>query len=360
MRFTASFSLTNSTPATPMTDAVEPAKVWSELAAAIPEGKVGWMRRRMRTAGARVHLAVDAQSRRPSVMLDVPLALVPGLGDLQRTAGLSVTLKHPEDVSDTQRALAVELADIEFLDLFAVFCADLVSRLATCHHAQDAATVLRGRLARWQEFLAAVKEGLGRHAVVGLFGELTFLVEEVVPAAGIGMIVAWTGADRQPQDFVVPDLCAVEVKTSASQQLQQVRINGERQLDATGLPVLFLLCIRLEQVAAGGKSLPELVNALRETAEGHGELRSALDMRLALAGYRDRDASRYGQFRFIVAETRVYEVAEGFPRITPADMPSGTSDVSYTLDLKLCSFYLRDRSQLRFFISQLQRVESSK
>lgn len=337
-----------------MTEAVEPAKVWSELASAIPAGKVGWMRRRIQTAGARVHLAVDAQSRRQSVMLDVPLALVPGLGDLQRTAGLSVTLKHPEDTPDSQRALAVELADSEFLDLFTVFCGDLISRLAICHHAQDGAAVLLARLGRWQEFLAAATEGLGRQALVGLFGELTFLLEEVVPATGIGMIVAWTGADRKPQDFVVPAICAVEVKTSTSPQLQQVRVNGERQLDGTGLQVLFLLCIRLEQVAAGGRSLPELVASLRQAADGHGELRSAVDMRLGLAGFRDRDAGRYDQLRFVVAESRVYEVTGGFPRITPAELPSGTSGVSYALELKQCSAYLRERAQLRKCLGQLQ------
>jgi hypothetical protein len=287
-------------------------------------------------------------------MLDVPLALVPSLGDLQRTSGLSVTLKHPEDIPDSQRALAVELADIDFLDLFAVFCGDLVSRLAACQHAQDGAAVLLARLARWQEFLTAAREGLGRHALVGLFGELTFLLEDVVPAAGIGMVVSWTGAERQPQDFVVPAFLAVEVKTTASPHLQQVRINGERQLDTTGLRSLFLLCIRLEQVTAGGRSLPELVDRLREAVDGQSELRSALDMRLGLAGYRDRDASRYDPLRFIVAESRIYEVADGFPRITPLAMPAGTSDASYAVDLKLCSAYIRDRSQLRTTLRQLQ------
>lgn len=311
------------------------------------------MRRRIQTAGARVHLAVDAQSGRQSVMLDVPLALVPGFGDLQHTSGLTVTLKHPEDVPDTQRALAVELADSEFIDLFAVFCGDLISRLATCQHAQDGAAVLLARLGRWQEFLATAKEGLGRQALVGLFGELTFLLDEVVPAAGVGMVLAWTGADRKPQDFVVPAVCAVEVKTTTSPQLQQIRINGERQLDAIGLQVLFLLCIRLEQVTAGGRSLPELVENLRQAADGHGELRSAMDMRLGLAGFRDRDAGRYDQLRFVVAESRVYEVTGGFPRIIPAELPSGTSDVSYALELKQCSAYLRDRAQLRTRLCQL-------
>lgn len=287
------------------------------------------------------------------MMLDVPLALVPGLGDLRHTSGLAVTLKHPEDVPDTQRALAVELADSEFLDLFTVFCGDLISRLAICHHAHDGAAVLLARLGRWQEFLTAATEGLGRQALVGMFGELTFLLEEVIPAAGIGMIVAWTGADRKPQDFVVPALCAVEVKTSTSPQLQQVRINGERQLDGSGLRVLFLFCIRLEQVTAGGRSLPELVASLRQAADSHGELRSAVDMRLGLAGFRDRDAGRYGHLRFAVTETRLYEVTAGFPRITPAELPAGTFDLSYALELKQCSAYLRDRVQLRECLGQL-------
>ena len=168
------------------------------------------------------------------------------------------------------------------------------------------------------------------------------------------MILAWTGADRKPQDFVVPSMCAVEVKTSTSPQLQQVRINGERQLDTTGLRLLFLLCFRLEQVTAGGKSLPELVERLRLAAGDHGELRSALDMRLGLAGFRDRDAARYEQFRFVVAERRVYEVTGGFPRITPVELPSGTLDVSYALELRQCSAYLRDRAQLRTCLGQLQ------
>ena len=57
-----------------------------------------------------------------------------------------------------------------------------------------------------------------------------------------------------------------------------------------------------------------------------------LSERLVAAGYFEAHADKYAR-QFVGAGTRIVEVAEGFPRLTPGRVPAGVSRASYEIDL---------------------------
>jgi hypothetical protein len=66
--------------------------------------------------------------------------------------------------------------------------------------------------------------------------------------------------------------------------------------------------------------------------KGDPEAERLFAERLLAAGYFDAHADRYPR-RFVLAGTKVIEVADGFPRITPGTAPDGIKRVIYEIDL---------------------------
>ncbi len=323
-------------------------QIWREIEASPRPQQLGWVRR-LANPGATVpvHAAVACQGDARSIMFDMPLACLGLLNDLPATAGLSVELAPAlQGVPEGQRTLAVALEDRQFADIFSVFCADLVDGISGRSAVQDAIVLLLNRLERWQRFLGQASEGLSQQAQIGLFGELWLLREILVPVCGIGMVDAWCGAQREPQDFVVPGVCAIEVKTTAAKSLSHVRIHGERQLDSTALTCLFLACLRLQRDDRAGKTLNDLVDELMRLAETAPEFSTLLEQRISDAGWLERHRQRYVVNRFVVAERRFFNVEEGFPRLLRGALAAGIDEVEYRLDLRACGFAERGQAQV--------------
>lgn len=314
-------------------------RIWAEISSSSVSRQEGWVRRlASRPKSFPVHAAIRCETKSECLMIDIPLAGLAALGELPATGGMSVTIQAIRGIPSNQRVLVIELAEQSFKDLFAVFCADLINRLSDCDKVNDATTILIQRLTRWQYFLSIRQEGLTHAEQVGLFGELWFLRDTLMPTVGMSMVCAWTGAQRAPQDFVIPGVCAAEVKTTEARSLQAVTINGEKQLDDTGLLRLFLVCIRLES-EPHGDSLVAVIRDLRAKTAALPEIARVLERLLFDAGYMDLHAERYESMRFRVAESRVFRVRNEFPRIVPSGLVSGVGSVTYRLDLKSCDSY---------------------
>jgi len=280
-------------------------------------------------------------------MFDIPAASLGPLKDLPATGGLSVEiLPALQGVPAAQRTLAVALDDAQYADIFSVFCADLVDGMSNCTCVQDAVVLLLARLERWQRFLGKAGEGLSQQAQIGLFGELWVLREILIPLGGICMIDAWCGAQRAPQDFIVSDVCAIEVKTTAATSLSHVRIHGERQLDDAGLTCLFLMCLRLQRDELTGKTLNDLVDDLWRMADIAPEFAALLEQRIADAGWLERHRKRYEANRLTVAQRRFFHVDEGFPRVLRGALTTGIDEVEYRLDLRACGSAERGQAEV--------------
>ena len=271
----------------------------------------------------------------------------------------------------SQPHLGVRLRDPACADVFTALAEDVAPRVAAASGAKQAAAELLGRLRRWQQFLTASRDGLSVEAQRGLWGELHVLRAHLLPALGAAATVAgWKASAAAHQDFQFSG-GAVEVKTTAAKQPQSVRITSERQLDDTGVGVLFLHVVvvderEVESSSLGNEALTESASARGGTRRENQSLLTSAATRMgtslpaliadtryelssdliALAAFNDRlldrgwldaHANRYEGRRWTVRREHTFRVAHGFPRLMKADLPSGVGDVNYAVSLAVCA-----------------------
>ena len=132
------------------------------------------------------------------------------------------------------------------------------------------------------------------------------------------------------QDFEI-GTGAVEVKATVSTTGFPAKIGSLEQLDDSIRQPLFVAGVRLSQTESG-QNLPEFVEIVRQALKSDPEAERLFAERLLAAGYFDAHTDRYPR-RFVLARTKVVEVANGFPRITQGTAPPGIMRVIYEIDL---------------------------
>jgi hypothetical protein len=167
----------------------------------------------------------------PIRMLIVRVAesAVAGHGALPEAKGCELVVRHlPEDPPNLT-SMCLALLDHRFADVFSALVLDVVGHLRGL--SGDAAIVAGfvGRIERWQRFLDRnAPDGLGLEAQRGLFGEIWFLKNHLIPAVGAQDAVgAWKGPYRIPHDFQLP-AASVEIKTTVAKQHIKLEITSDR------------------------------------------------------------------------------------------------------------------------------------
>ena len=285
------------------------------------------------------------------VLLRMPLRSEPARTALVQSRGFVTHLTRFEHEPQDSCDLVLEATDRTFNPIFGVLTEDLVGRVVNRGSHPSAASVFLGALQQWKHFFdAAGTEGLSAEQQLGLFAELSFLegyaLVHIRDAAAA--VTGWVGPDPLAKDFQYPS-CAVEVKATASREPSKVRINGERQLDTDGVPRLFLLVVFVERAVTGGRSLPEIVDRVRELVR-ETAARFTLEEKLLASGYHDVHRMKYEASRYIVHSSRIFEVRSGFPRLT-SGLPPGVGDLSYTVTLSACVPFGVDPSALAGLLS---------
>jgi hypothetical protein len=219
------------------------------------------------------------------------------------------------------------------LELFAAMVAD-VAHAMDAESSDDEKRLLRvflGRIRAWQEFMRKGAHALSPESEIGLVGELTLLrtlIDAGLPLASA--VESWVGPLDGVRDFEI-GTGSLEVKATLSATGFPAKIGSLEQLDDSVRQPLFLAGARLRQTDTG-QSLPELVAEMRDVAAGEPEAVRLLSERLISAGYFDAHADRYIR-RFKLADTRVVEVRDGFPRLIPGSVPLGVTKANYEIDL---------------------------
>jgi hypothetical protein len=145
---------------------------------------------------------------------------------------------------------------------------------------------------------------------VGLFGELTVL-ERLIPEIGATCAVAaWKGWLREEHDFGLED-CDLEVKTTVGERPLHW-ISSRDQLTPSPSRDLWLISVRLTTGGAGGRTLPEQIQAVRLLAQSET---ASLDAALSQAGWVSSSAAAYRRHFVLRAAPAVIPVTVNFPRI---------------------------------------------
>ena len=297
----------------------------------------GWLLRLARPdAGHPLFLAVERMTGRRALLLRATRAAIPARREWPACRGLEVFTLLVDDTAH----LGVVLKEPRYADVFTALAEDLARRVADAATPAAQVRALLGGLARWQKFLAAGAEGLSEEAQRGLWGELHFLRDGLLPGFGEDVsVTAWQGHRAAHQDFLLP-AGAVEVKTTSGKAPHVVRIASERQLDGRGLPALYLRHLALAVREGAGETLPAVVASLRARLLAAPRAAEEFEDGLLAAGYRDADALRYEARGYALRETNDFAVRGRFPRLTESDLPAGIGEVRYALSLDACRAFL--------------------
>lgn len=306
---------------------------WSSLSS--DDLAPGWQAIALPPAG---RIEIQAGRRFPdnaeAILLGFPSARLAPTEKLPEGQGFSVERANSDDTGLVRLALTRRAAGST--ELFAAMACDVVGTLDEAA-ARGAATpkllhIFLGRLGAWQEFMRKGSQSLSPEAEIGLVGELTLLraiIDEGVPVASA--IESWVGPLDGVRDFEI-GTGALEVKATLSAVGFPAKIGSLEQLDDSARQPLFLAGARMRQ-GETGLTLPDLVSEMRDVTAGEPEAERLLSERLIAAGYFDTHADRYVR-RFSLVETRVVEIKEGFPRLTPGSVPRGVTRATYEIDLE--------------------------
>jgi hypothetical protein len=294
--------------------------------------------------GERLTVAEALAGRRPDLLIGVDGALrryvLVGIpqgepAELQERTSKGIAVRTVEmNVGGGRLQCFVEIACLEdsgkaSLDIVVTELADALYAGASIGRVR----LVQNVLAKWRRFWSGADQGLlTRGELIGLFGELWFLVHWLVPSVGISRAATmWRGPSRARSDFEGPGL-AIEVKTTSKPSSIQT-INGLEQLmePRGGSLFLFSLCIREEASAAD--HLPRLADQARSLAVSDEEALSRIETALVAAGYEDRYSVEYSKSRFRVRRQELFRVMEDFPRLVPDSLrhgvPPGVDGVTY-------------------------------
>jgi hypothetical protein len=247
----------------------------------------------------------------------------------------------PDERNALRKILLITLINNQHQDIFSTLCEDLVNTVSSLTEERILVKILLNRFEKWKSLFENVtSSGLSQEEQRGLFGELYFLRKWLnLTNDKRKCIEAWHGPEKKNQDFQFSDW-ALEVKTSAGNNHQKIRISNERQLDTKNLNHLFLFHLSLEVRTGSGESLNALVNSLHDlfTDDAHAAIIFAA--KLLEAGYFAQHKDLYDTDGYFIRQENFYRVEREFPRIEEADIRMGVGDVKYSIIVTSCSDYV--------------------
>lgn len=238
--------------------------------------------------------------------------------------------------------LVLKLENSAEWELFYALCTDILRALSVVRPERGLSAVV-ARLTKWRAFLRSGHERiLSGEQIRGLFGELSLLVNGLIPHAGVrAAVTAWGGPFGATRDFAVAG-AEIEAKAKLAGAGREVRISSEDQLaPPAGGTALFLRVATLapagDDPGSGGESLAELVRRARVAVSVDAETADALEDRLLSVGY--ADSTVYEHAVFTVEADEAFRVVDGFPRVLPESLPAGVRHIRYGIDLGVCEAF---------------------
>ena len=248
---------------------------------------------------------------------------------------IEVSLSKDNSFPDS-KFLLIQLLDRgdRVRDIFATICGNIANTILSISSERDAVKLVISQMRKWQDlFSKKLKNTLSIQEQQGLYGELSFLQKLISsPMNKVCSINSWVGPNMAPQDFQ-SESWAVEVKTISVNKFPNVSINGELQLDETTIEKLFLYNLVVENVPIDGKSLPEMVNEIRNSLNNAPNALNLFENKLIYYGYCDIDVDAYKERRYQIRKENYYIVQGEFPRIKKKDLLLGVSEVKYAITL---------------------------
>ena len=258
---------------------------------------------------------------------------------LPKLRGLRVEAQPADSRSDER--IVIRLTDPEQRDIFLRFCRDIIDATVLAQTEEQAVERFLARTWRWHRLLKGGRdERLGDDEQRGLIGELIVLERHLLPVLGaLDAVRCWTGPLDAPHDFEISRI-HVEAKARGS-ATPRVVISSEHQLQSGNAEKLFLHVTEVTTAAEDGSdalTVTDIAARIRVVlAERDMAAVDIFEERLNMVGFDWTDD--YSDKSWVVGQEALYDVREGFPRITSAMVPGGVGNVRYMISLPECEEY---------------------
>ncbi len=218
--------------------------------------------------------------------------------------------------------------------MFTLISREIAERAAVTGIAPRVAA--RDTVARWRAFWRTPRVGdLSRSQQIGLFGEVWFLGQVLIPRLGPQVVYRWAGPHGERHDFQGLE-SHVEVKVTERAQ-PVFRVSGLDQLDPPEGRRLGVAAIRVREEAGGSEGLVLAVRKVEVLLKDDVAELDAFRIGLATAGYRPDRENDWDKLRLRIRAADTYEVGPGFPRLNDASfvdgVPPGVQGITYAADL---------------------------
>ena len=239
-------------------------------------------------------------------------------------------------VGDSNYWTCFDLKNDQLLSVFCIFGEDMVSCVVDEKDEYNALTKLRVRFNTWVALFRKTRTPLSPEKAKGLYGELFFLNEFMIPKYGyLKSIDGWSGPEMYSKDFSV-DQKWYEIKT-ISVGGTTIKISSLQQLssDVYGM----LIVARVEEMADSFDGEKSTINKLCQIIISKiedSETKDSFLRKLSEIGYDFSDD--LGNKNYKVHSIDAYGVKEDFPVLRESDIRhDAINNVSYELILKLIS-----------------------
>ena len=258
---------------------------------------------------------------------------------LPKLRGLRVEAQAVDGGPDER--VIIRLMDREQKEIFLRFCYDIIEATALAKTEEQAVERFLARTWRWHRLLQSGRDNrLGDEEQKGLIGEFVVLEKHLLPALGaMASVRCWTGPLGTPQDFEVSGT-HIEAKAQ-SFATRCVTVSSEHQLESCDADTLFLHVTEVVAATEGTTdafTVTQVARRIRTMIARHDMIAVELfEERLIAAGFDWTDD--YSDKPWLVMGELLYEVRNGFPRITPPMFPGGVGNVRYTISLPDCEAF---------------------
>lgn len=224
-----------------------------------------------------------------------------------------------------------DLLNIELREAYFSFCENIIDSVTGITEETAALTMLRRRFVTWKAlFKKHADDKLSREKLLGYFGELITLKYVIAPKYGISEAVkSWGGPDMHSKDFTI-DSTWYEVKTIGA-NADLIHISSLTQLASQYEGHLIVVKVETvsPQFAGQDASLIEVIKSI--ILQIPDEATENLFIQKLQAAGIDFTGNELGD-KYDTKSISSYRVVEGFPRITPTDVPySEITRVEYSI-----------------------------
>ena len=208
----------------------------------------------------------------------------------------------------------------EFLDFYNYVC----QKVDLTANNEEILLTLKGIFRKREKFYKSLNS-ISRQETMGLFGELTFLREQLSTSEDFKSIIdGWRRPDRSTHDFDY-DKIGYEIK-AAGLSSNSIKIANENQLDKLNHETLFLVCYLVECFPSKTK------NSIKELFDKISKMIQSPILETEILEKVDTDLENF-KFDITAQYKIINEVDTDFPKITSENLNENLSNIRYNLSL---------------------------